>query len=52
MTSARLDVLFADMKSWLPDLLANVVDKQAGQTFVPPQGPFRRQRSVSWGWRP
>ena len=29
MTSARLDVLFADMKSWLPDLLANVVDKQA-----------------------
>ncbi|AKM87426.1 carboxypeptidase M32 [Enterobacter ludwigii] len=40
MTSARLDVLFAEMKSWLPDLLANVVEKQAQQSFVPPQGPF------------
>jgi carboxypeptidase Taq len=40
MTSARLDVLFGDMKSWLPDLLANVVEKQAQRSFVPPQGPF------------
>jgi carboxypeptidase Taq len=40
MTSARLDVLFGDMKSWLPDLLANVVEKQSQQSFVPPQGPF------------
>jgi carboxypeptidase Taq len=40
MTSARLDVLFGDMKSWLPDLLANAVEKQSQQSFVPPQGPF------------
>lgn len=40
MTSARLDVLFGDMKSWLPDLLANVVEKQAQRSFIPPQGPF------------
>jgi carboxypeptidase Taq len=40
MTSARLDVLFGDMKSWLPDLLANVVEKQAQRSF-PPQGPSR-----------
>ena len=36
MTSARLDVLFGDMKSWLPDLLANVAEKQAQQSCVPP----------------
>lgn len=29
MTSARLDVLFADLKSWLPSLLEKVVEKQA-----------------------
>jgi carboxypeptidase Taq len=52
MTSARLDVLFGDMKSWLPDLLANVVEKQSQQSFVPPQGPSRPPRSVSWGWKP
>jgi len=40
MTSARLDVLFADLKSWLPSLLANVVDKQAQKTLLEPQGPF------------
>jgi carboxypeptidase Taq len=52
MTSARLDVLFGDMKSWLPDLLANVVEKQAQRSFIPPQGPSRRQHSVSWAWKP
>ncbi len=40
MTSARLDVLFADLKSRLPSLLANVVDKQAQKTLLEPQGPF------------
>jgi len=40
MTSARLDVLFADLKSWLPDLLQTVVDKQAGRKLINPQGPF------------
>ncbi|STQ12233.1 peptidase M32 carboxypeptidase Taq metallopeptidase [Enterobacter cloacae] len=40
MTSARLDVLFADMKSWLPDLLANVVDKQARPDIRSASGPL------------
>jgi carboxypeptidase Taq len=48
MTSARLDVLFADMKSWLPDLLAKVVEKQSQQSFVPPQG-LRDRRSAGAG---
>lgn len=40
MTSARLDVLFADLKNWLPDLLAAVVEKQSGRQHIAPQGPF------------
>ncbi|WP_260864474.1 carboxypeptidase M32 [Citrobacter sp. Marseille-Q6884] len=40
MTSARLDVLFADLKSWLPDLLNKVVEKQSQQSLIAPVGPF------------
>ena len=40
MTSARLDVLFADLKSWLPSLLETVVEKQAQTPLIEPQGPF------------
>lgn len=40
MTSAQLDVLFADVKSWLPDLLNKVVVKQSQQSLIAPVGPF------------
>ncbi|RBP14670.1 carboxypeptidase M32 [Pseudocitrobacter faecalis] len=40
MTSARLDVLFGDLKSWLPGLLTSAVEKQASKTLIAPQGPF------------
>ncbi|WP_318363051.1 carboxypeptidase M32 [Enterobacter sp.] len=40
MTSDRLDALFGDLKSWLPDLLNQVVEKQAQQPLIAPQGPF------------
>lgn len=40
MTSARLDVLFGDLKSWLPELLTIAVEKQASKTLIAPQGPF------------
>jgi len=40
MTSARLDELFGDLKTWLPDLLTQVVEKQAQQPLIAPQGPF------------
>ena len=49
MTSARLDVLFGDMKSWLPGLLANVVEKQAQRSFVPPQGPIPDRNTARTG---
>lgn len=40
MTSAQLDVLFADVKSWLPDLLSKAVAKQSQRPLVAPVGPF------------
>lgn len=49
MTSARLDVLFADLKSWLPELLQAVEKKQSAQTLIDPQGPFPTQTQRQLG---
>ena len=49
MTSARLDVLFADLKSWLPDLLQRVVEQQSGQRCIDPAGPFPTQTQRELG---
>ncbi|WP_239954976.1 carboxypeptidase M32 [Pantoea sp. Z09] len=40
MTSAKLDATFGELKSWLPDLLQRVVEKQAQEKVEQPQGPF------------
>ncbi len=40
MTCATLDGLFADLKSWLPSLLSQVVEKQSRAPLTAPQGPF------------
>nr|MBA2814401.1 carboxypeptidase M33 [Candidatus Pantoea persica] len=40
MTSARLDETFGELKSWLPDLLQQVVAKQAREKTEQPKGPF------------
>ncbi|WP_017349443.1 carboxypeptidase M32 [Pantoea sp. A4] len=40
MTSAKLDITFGELKSWLPDLLQRVVAKQSQHPLVQPQGPF------------
>jgi carboxypeptidase Taq len=48
-TSAELDHLFGDLKSWLPGFAARVRQKQARETIVEPKGPFpvAKQREVS-----
>jgi len=48
MTAAKLDVLFADLKSWLPDLLNQVVAKQSQRQLIAPVGPFpvEKQREL------
>lgn len=40
MTSAALDHTFGQLKTWLPHLLQQVVEKQAQQPVITPQGPF------------
>jgi carboxypeptidase Taq len=49
MTSAELDRLFGDLKSWLPGFVARVQEKQAREKVVEPAGPFpvAKQREVS-----
>lgn len=38
--SADIDVLFGELKTWLPELIGKVSAKQAGETVVPAHGPF------------
>ncbi|UYK98455.1 carboxypeptidase M32 [Pantoea stewartii] len=40
MTSATLDHTFGQLKTWLPHLLQQVVEKQAQQPVITLQGPF------------
>lgn len=48
MTSKKLDVLFGDLKTWLPDLLQKVVEKQKSESRITPAGPFdiEKQRQL------
>ena len=40
MSSAELERIFGDVKSWLPGLIRQVMDKQAGEPVLAAQGPF------------
>lgn len=40
MSSAKLDTLFGSVKTWLPDLIQEIMARQASLPLVPPQGPF------------
>ncbi|OBU84620.1 carboxypeptidase M32 [Chromobacterium subtsugae] len=48
MTSANLERIFGDVKTWLPGLIAQVRDKQSGERVIQPQGPFpvEKQRQL------
>jgi carboxypeptidase Taq len=49
MRTATLERLFGELRGWLPALIAEVVDAQAGERVVAPAGPFPReaQRALS-----
>lgn len=49
MTSAELDRIFGDLKQWLPDLLQQVVAKQAAEDCLSPAGPFSVERQRHLG---
>src|SRR5690606_32742007 len=40
MTSALIEPLFADLKRWLPDLVTQVIAKQAKESVIAATGPF------------
>jgi carboxypeptidase Taq len=48
MTSAKIDHIFGDLKTWLPGFIAQAQQKQANQTMLTPQGPFAidKQRAL------
>ena len=48
-TSADVDRVFGDLQQWLPGLVAQVREKQAGETVIEPVGPFPKaaQRALS-----
>jgi len=40
MTSVQVDRVFGDLRQWLPGLIQQVRDKQAGERVTEPPGPF------------
>jgi carboxypeptidase Taq len=47
-SSADIDAIFGDVKSWLPNLVQQVLAKQAGESVMAPTGPFpvEQQRAL------
>ena len=48
-TSAEVDRVFGDLQQWLPGLVAQVRERQAGEPVIAPVGPFQKaaQRALS-----
>ncbi|WP_456295736.1 carboxypeptidase M32 [Vibrio sp. AK197] len=47
--SASLDVLFTDVKTWLPSLIDQVIDQQSSLELVSPTGQFHRATQKQLG---
>ncbi len=47
--SASLDVLFADVKTWLPSLIDQVIDQQSSLELISPTGQFHRATQKQLG---
>jgi len=48
-SSESLDNLFSDVKTWLPELIDQVIDKQASEQFIQPQGTFDTNEQKALG---
>lgn len=51
MTTAELDSLFGDMRTWLPALILEVEERQKDRTYTAPVGPFPIERQKALGLR-
>ena len=47
--SASLDNIFNDVKSWLPELIDKVVDKQKSEPFISPRGEYDTDKQKALG---
>jgi carboxypeptidase Taq len=47
--SADIDVIFGDLKNWLPELITQVRAQQAGEPVMQAQGPFAIERQRALG---
>lgn len=47
-SSASLDIVFDDVKSWLPDMIDQALEKQASESFIAPSGhyPAAQQKAL------
>lgn len=48
-TSTSLDSVFNDVKTWLPNLVDQVIEKQSQESFIQPQGPFAAAKQKALG---
>jgi carboxypeptidase Taq len=49
MRSAEVERVFGDLRAWLPGLIREVCDKQAGEPLIQPAGPFDKQAQRELG---
>lgn len=49
MTTAKIQAIFADVKTWLPDLIAKARAQQANDALVKPVGPFAAEKQKALG---
>lgn len=49
LLSARLEPLFEQLKSFLPEFIFQVVEKQKSETVIRPEGPFATEKQRSLG---
>ncbi len=49
MTKEKLDPIFSDIKSWLPGIIDQIIEKQEQNQAVPLQGPFSEEKQNQLG---
>jgi carboxypeptidase Taq len=49
MTSKKIEAIFADVKTWLPDLIANAQRKQSSEQVIAAKGPFAIEKQKALG---
>ena len=49
VTSAQLDVLFADVKTWLPEFIQRTDELQTNKKIIVPEGPFAIEQQKELG---